>query len=288
MNLESSFFSEKDSANVFTNMQSALQHQKPIFSLDYGIITMEAAQRFLQQANVMGNTLDISQVMSEEAMETLEFRIATDPRQTLLTESEIPRWKSILTLTQVADLVNGYFGERHDANKTLAESFGKVVFQYCFDEQDYEIHTNMAYTAVIKAYTRNGAVITPDQHRELVRLYEKRITPDSQIRTDYFLAKQVEQKDREDMAVLSPNNAVPFQETWRTCSYRFNKCLNVARDALLKVAKYGNTKTIHSFPGTAALYPLASGKQGLLRSLPPVPEKPKAPPPPAACGREHP
>ena len=45
MNLESSFFSEKDSANVFTNMQRALQHQKPIFSLDYGIITVEAAQR---------------------------------------------------------------------------------------------------------------------------------------------------------------------------------------------------------------------------------------------------
>ena len=160
MNLESSFFSEKDSANVFTNMQRTLQHQKPIFSLDYGIIT----QRFFQQANVMGNTLDISQVMSEEAMETLEFRIAMDPRQILLTESEIPRWKSILTLTQVADLVNGYFGERHDANKTLAESFGKVVFQYCFAEQNYEIHTNMAYTAVIKAYTRNGATITPDQH----------------------------------------------------------------------------------------------------------------------------
>ena len=129
MNLELSFFSEKDSANVFTNMQRALQHQKPIFSLDYGIITVEAAQRFFQQANVMGNTLDISQVMSEEAMETLEFRIATDPCRTLLTESEIPRWKSILTLTQVAELVNGYFGVRHDANKTLAESFGKVVFQ---------------------------------------------------------------------------------------------------------------------------------------------------------------
>ena len=124
----------------------------------------------------------------------------------------------------------------------------------------------MAYTAVIKAYTRNGAIITPDQHRELVRLYEKRITPDSQSRTDYFLAKAVEQKDCDDMAVLSPNNAVPFQETWRTCSYRFIKCLNVARDALFKVAKYGNTKIIHSFPGTAVLYPLASGKQAPPRS----------------------
>ena len=61
----------------------------------------------------------------------------------------------------------------------------------------------MAYTAVLKAYTRNGATITPDQHQELVRLYEKRITTDSQIRTDYFLAKAVEQKDRDDMAVLS-------------------------------------------------------------------------------------
>ena len=74
-NLKSSFFTDKDSAQVFTNMQRALQHQKPIFSLDYGIITVEAAQRFLQQTNFMGNTLDIVQVMSEEAMETLEFRV---------------------------------------------------------------------------------------------------------------------------------------------------------------------------------------------------------------------
>ena len=82
---------------MFTNMQRALQHQKPIFSLDYGIITVEAAQRFFQQANVMGNTLDIGQVMSEEAMETLEFRTATNPRQTPLMENEISRWKNILT-----------------------------------------------------------------------------------------------------------------------------------------------------------------------------------------------
>ena len=98
----------------------------------------------------------------------------------------------------------------------------------------------------------------------------------SRIRTEYFLAKTVEQKDRDDMAVLSPNNAVPFQETWKTCSYRFNKCLNVARDALPKVAKYGNTKTIHSFPGAAVLYPLASGKPAPPRPMPTISEKTRA------------
>ena len=89
--LESSFFTERDSTHVFTNMQRALQHQKPIFSLDFGIITVEAAQRFLQQANVMGNTLEIGQVMSEEAMDTFDLRIITDMRQTLLSQEDVPR-----------------------------------------------------------------------------------------------------------------------------------------------------------------------------------------------------
>ena len=50
--------------------------------------------------------------------------------------------------------------------------------------------------------------------------------------------------------VSNPNNP-QTEDTWLTCVYRFCKTLAVARQALFKVAQYGNTSIVHTFPPTS-------------------------------------
>ena len=53
------------------------------------------------------------------------------------------------------------------------------------------------------------------------------------------------------VAFVSNPNTPQTEETWLTCVYRFCKTLAVARQALFKVAQYGDTSIVHTFPPTS-------------------------------------
>ena len=118
-----------------------------------------------------------------------------------------------------------YFGHRPDTGEILTQSFDKVVFQFSYEDNNLEIQTMQAYTIVARAFAQERE-IKPSQHKDLVKLIEKRFPPNSQITMDYLHMK------------LQDN--VTEAETWKSCMIRFIKVLNIARRAQAKVVKYGS------------------------------------------------
>ena len=177
-------------------------------------------------------------------------------------------WRTRLSHLQIARLVSQYFGKRHDEKKTLAEVFSKVKFQYCIDNEDHEILMMADYKEAIKGYTRTVGEITEEQQRDLIKIFEKRIAAEeSQIRHDYFDMKKADKVERMVAFVSNPNNP-QTEDTWLVCDC---KTLAVACQALFKVAQYGDTSIVHTFPPTS-VKPMtsASGWSTLLRQPPPV------------------
>ena len=93
--------------------------------------------------------------------------------------------------------------------------------------------------------------VTEEQQRDLIKIFEKRVAAEeSQIRHDYFNMKKADKVERMVAFVSNPNNP-QTEDTWLTCVYRFCKTLAVARQALFKVAQYGDTSIVHTFPSTS-------------------------------------
>ena len=113
------------------------------------------------------------------------------------------------------------------------------------------------YKEIIKGYTRTVGEITEEQQRDLVKTFEKRVAAEeTQIRHDYFDMKEADKAERM-LALIANHNAPQADETWMTCVYRFCKTLAVASQALFKVAQYGDTSIVHTFP-SAGVKPTAS------------------------------
>ena len=126
--------------------------------------------------------------------------------------------------------------------------FSKV---YCIDNEDHEILMMVDYKEVVKGYTITVGEITEEQQRDLIKIFEKRIAADeTQIRHDYFDMKKADKGDMMLAFVANPNSP-QVEETWMTCVYRFCKTLAVAHQALFKVAQYGDTSIVHTFPPTS-------------------------------------
>ena len=179
------------------------------------------------------------------------MKIRCDPSLKVLNKSEVSLWRTRLSHLQIALLVSQYFGKRHDEKKTLAEVFSKVKFQYCIDNEDHEILMMADYKEVIKGYTRTVGEITEEQQRDLIKIFEKRVAAEeSQIRHDYFDMKKADKVERMVAFVSNPNTP-QTEDTWLTCVYRLCKTLAVARQALFKVAQYGDTSIVHTFPPTS-------------------------------------
>ena len=93
--------------------------------------------------------------------------------------------------------------------------------------------------------------ITEEQQRDLIKIFEKRVAAEEfQIHHDYFDMKKVNKVERMVAFVSNPSNP-QTEDTWLTCVYRFCKTLAVARQALFKVAQYGDTSIVHTFPPTS-------------------------------------
>ena len=193
--------------------------------------------------------------MTEAATDTLDMKIRRNPSLKVLNNSEVFLWRTRLSHLQIARYVSQCFGKRHDEKKTLVEVFSKVKFQYCIE--DHEILMMADYKEVIKGYTRTVGEITEEQQRVLIKIFEMRVAAEeSQIRHDYFDMKKADKVERMLAFVANPNSP-RVEDTWLTCVYRFCKTLAVARQALFKVAQYGDTSIIHTFPPTS-VKPMAS------------------------------
>ena len=115
---------------------------------------------------------------------------------------------------------------------------------------------------VIKGYTRTVGEVTEEQQRNLIKILEKRVAAEeTQICHDYFDMKKAD-KDEMILAFVANPNSPQVEETWMTCVYRFCKTLAVARQALFKVAQYGDTSIVHTFPPTS-VKPTASASRWL-------------------------
>ena len=106
------------------------------------------------------------------------------------------------------------------------------------------------FKEVVKGYTYTVGEITEEQQRDLTKIFEKRVAAvETQIRHGYFDMKKADNGERMLAFVSNPNNP-QTEDTWLTCVYRFCKTLAVARQALFKVAQYGDTSIVHTFPPT--------------------------------------
>ena len=75
--------------NYTKNLTRALQLQTGLFVLENSLTTYEDAKKFLEQAVVQGDAIQLSQVMREEACDALETRILTDDTLSNVTEQEM-------------------------------------------------------------------------------------------------------------------------------------------------------------------------------------------------------
>jgi hypothetical protein len=90
----------------------------------------------------------------------------------------------------------------------------------------------MALKALTTVY-ENTQPITPAQHAALIVTIEKKLKPDSQLKSDYFAARGNEGKP-------IPN------ETWEQAFTRLGKCIFNVRKLVERVANYGDTSAIHT------------------------------------------
>ena len=192
---------------VKRSVAGALNLQHSLFVLDTPVILPAAAQAFQVQANRWDGNYSVNQVVVEPASDLIETFIYADVDQRLIERELIPLWMENLTVPQVAELVTKYFGNKPDTGRTLEENFGKVAFRFSYNDASYEGATSLDYVGLTRAHELTS-VITPAQHALLISIFEKRLPPDSKIRTDYFTAKK-----------LLPSTAAP--ETWRKAFARF-------------------------------------------------------------------
>ena len=180
---------------VKRSVAGALNLQHSLFVLDTPVILPAAAQAFQVQANRWDGNYSVNQVVVEPASDLIETFIYADVDQRLIERELIPLWMENLTVPQVAELVTKYFGNKPDTGRTLEENFGKVAFRFSYNDASYEGATSLDYVGLTRAHELTS-VITPAQHALLISIFEKRLPPDSKIRTDYHRQKVASEHGR--------------------------------------------------------------------------------------------
>jgi hypothetical protein len=160
--------------------------QRPLFVFDKEIITAADATAFQLQANRWNDNFALSDVIVGRSVDLLDM---SDPSFTMLSEADIPRWIELHSVAQAVELVVRHFGARPDSGRTLAESFGIIEFAFNFSDPAFERATMKAMVNLVQSHEQLSGPITPEQHAHLITLIEKRLPPDSQIRTDYFVRR---------------------------------------------------------------------------------------------------
>ena len=228
---------------------SALQ-QRPLFVLDKEIITAADATAFQLQANRWNDNFALSDVIVGRSVDLLDMSIKSDPTFTMLSEADIPRWIELLSVAQAAELVVRHFGARPDSGRTLAENFGNIDFAFNFSDPAYERATMIAMVNLVQSHEQLSGPITPEQHAHLITLIEKRLPPDSQIRTDYFVRR-------------GPR-PIPG-ETWRDAMSRFHRCVGEVRLLMKKYDSYGPPTKLYRIQASNLRTPAPSASAPLAR-----------------------
>jgi hypothetical protein len=152
-----------------------------------------------------------------------------------------------------------------DSGRTLAENFGNIEFAFNFSDPAFERVTMIAMVNLVQSDEQLSGPITLEQHAHLITLIEKRLPPDSQIQTDYFVRR-------------GPR-AIP-EEIWRDAMTRFHRCVGEVRLLMKKYDSYGPPTKLYRFqattlrtPAPSALAPLAR-RSAAAAAAPPPPRDP--------------
>ena len=213
-------------------MTGGLNLQKPLFIIDTPEITGEQAAQFQNQANQWHENFLVHQVVVNPATYVVQYAFASDPEFTLIPPSKYSTWYNHVTVKQAAQIITKYFGDRNDIGRTLVENFSRLEISFCYTNADIERKSFMALKALTTVY-ENTQPITPAQHAALIVTIEKKLKPDSQLKSDYFAARGNEGKP-------IPN------ETWEQAFTRLGKCIFNVRKLVERVANYGDTSAIHT------------------------------------------
>ena len=94
----------------------------------------------------------------------------------------------------------------------------------------------MRYNKLVEEYERVRGLLSKEQHLELISILEKRLPKNSRISTDYFKAKDADERD---------------PHKWSEAMFRIIHVVSTARSTIEAGREYGNPNTIYSFPSTA-------------------------------------
>ena len=118
----------------------------------------------------------------------VQYAFASDPEFTLISPSKYSTWYNHVTVKQAAQIITKYFGDRNDIGRTLVENFSRIEISFCYTNADVERKSFMALKALTTVY-ENTQPITLAQHAALIVSTEKKLKPDSQLKSDYFAAR---------------------------------------------------------------------------------------------------
>jgi hypothetical protein len=92
----------------------------------------------------------------------------------------------------------------------------------------------MAYLNLVQTHEQLDGLLSVEQHGQLITLIERRIPPDSQLRTDYFVAKKGRKTDG--------------LETWDLAMRHLHRCVNDVRASMKKNESYGDPSKVYHYP----------------------------------------
>ena len=205
-------------------MSSGINLQNPLFIIDTVLITGEQALKFQNQANQWHDNFSLQQVIVPPATSMVQFAMQSDSEFNLLQQDLIPQWVTHLTVKQAAQLITKYFGDKRDTGMTIVEQFAKIPLDFNFSDPTSERETFVALSTLTRAFEIK-APITAAQHAALIVTIEKKLKPDSQLKTDYFELKKTQAKP---------------DEKWETAFTRLTACVIRVRRLNEQIAQYGS------------------------------------------------
>lgn len=95
--------------------------------------------------------------MKNVSIDLLNIKIMTDTNFTLLPRKERCNWKTLIPITEIAQLIVQYFGAKMDSTNTSAKNFAMVPFHYSLESHDYELCTYLLYKDLVQSHERTSA-----------------------------------------------------------------------------------------------------------------------------------
>ena len=208
-------------------------------------------------------TLKTKDVVQGLAREHIALRLRGDTTFPFLAKKDILTWYDHVNITQAAEMVSKYFSAAATKSELpIADTLMKIRFRLKFSNEAVEDETFLSMIEALNKHDSTHPQENDTTLNELANLIERRLPPNSQLHSDYLVAKKAE---------IAPGET----DTPLGVIYRIKGCMGDVRRKRREVDRYGdfNFEYVHEARG---------GGKAEAQTLPPI--RPEDNPQCRTCG----